>query len=88
MDWFYPKRRGPEWKGTKSIASSVFAPSAHLLMIFGIVIALLSFSYYKDYKAQLHTTTINFHLFLFLLPVMLIFFMLSYARLNFHSSRP
>nr|KYP64968.1 hypothetical protein KK1_019582 [Cajanus cajan] len=91
MERFHPKRRGPEWKQSGTMAN-VSAPPGHLLTIFGIVIGLLSFSRYKDYKAQLHTTAINFQLFLFFLPVLLMFFIISYsatgARLNFHSFRP
>ncbi|KAL2346059.1 hypothetical protein Fmac_000059 [Flemingia macrophylla] len=79
------ERRGSEWK-------QVSAPPGHFLTIFGIVIALFSFSSYKDYKAHLHTTLINFHLFLFLLPLLFIFFIVSYSTtassLNFHSFRP
>ncbi|RDX61489.1 hypothetical protein CR513_60274, partial [Mucuna pruriens] len=91
MEWFYPKRRGPEWRESGTM-TCVSALPVQLLTIFGIVIGFLSFSHYKDYKAQLHSTAINFHLFLFLLPVLFIFFIISYStaatRLNFHSFRP
>ncbi|KAG4391806.1 hypothetical protein AAZX31_04G005100 [Glycine max] len=93
MERFYPKRRGSglaEWKQGGSMGN-VSAPPGHLLTIFGIVIGLLSFSRYKDYKAQLHTTAFSFQLFLFLLPVFFIFFIFSYSttsRLNFHAFRP
>ncbi|KAG2400815.1 hypothetical protein LR48_Vigan04g246200 [Vigna angularis] len=88
---FFPKRRGPEWKlgGSMSNGSGL---SGHLLTIFCIVIGLLSFSRYKDYTAQLHSTAISFQLFLFLLPLLLIFFIVSYsttaATFNFNAFRP
>ncbi|KAI4297719.1 hypothetical protein L6164_037594 [Bauhinia variegata] len=83
MEWFYPKRRGPEWKQrglTAQTRSSVSAPSIHLLMIFGVVVCLLWFSQYSEYKAQLHQTAINLQLFLLLLPILLIFFVVSYFK--------
>ncbi|KAK7351913.1 hypothetical protein VNO77_11682 [Canavalia gladiata] len=93
MERMYPKRRGPEWKQgwTGKSMASVFAPPVHLLLIFGIVIGFLSFSGYKDYKTQLHSTTINFHLFLFFFPVLFMFFMILYSSaptLNFRSFTP
>ncbi|KAL6179296.1 hypothetical protein ACLB2K_050812 [Fragaria x ananassa] len=38
MEWFYPKRRGPEWKQgwTGQTLSSISAPPLHLLTIFAI----------------------------------------------------
>ncbi|KAK7352042.1 hypothetical protein VNO80_17458 [Phaseolus coccineus] len=88
---FFPKRRGPEWKLGGSMGNGS-ALSGHLLTIFCIVIGLLSFSRYKDYMAQLHTTAINFQLFLFLLPLLLIFFIISYSAtgssLSFNAFTP
>ncbi|AES74278.2 hypothetical protein MtrunA17_Chr3g0145471 [Medicago truncatula] len=84
------KRRGTElkqgWKG-KSMAS-VSAPPFHLFMVFGIVISLLCFSQYKNFKAQLHNTAINFQLLIFFFPFLLMFFIGSYStggKLNFHT---
>lgn len=81
MEWVYHKRRGQEWKQgwTGSGMASVSAPPLPLLVIFGIVISLLWLSQYKYYKAQLYNTALNLQLFLFLLPILLIFFMISYS---------
>ena len=81
MEWVYPRRRGPQWKQgwTGQTLSSISAPPLPLLTIFGIVVVLLWFSQYTDYKAQLHHTAINFQLFLLLLPILLIFFMISFS---------
>ncbi|KAI9123593.1 hypothetical protein K1719_004893 [Acacia pycnantha] len=91
MEWFYTKRRGAKWKQgqTGHTMSSISAPSLHFLMIFGIVISLLWFSQSKDYKSQLHYAAINFHLFLLLLPILLIFLIISYSRkLCFRLTQP
>ncbi|KAF3434655.1 hypothetical protein FNV43_RR21740 [Rhamnella rubrinervis] len=94
MEWFYPKRRGPEWKQgwTGQTLTSISAPPLHLLTIFGIVIVLLWFSQYTGYKAQLQQTTVNFQLFLMVLPILLIFFMALYSSsggwFNFQLRRP
>ncbi|KAJ4716722.1 Transmembrane protein [Melia azedarach] len=81
MEWFYPRRRGPEWKQgwTGQTLASISSPPPALLTIFGIVIILLWLSQYTGYKAQLHLTTINFQLFLILLPILLIFIIASYS---------
>ncbi|EEF33128.1 uncharacterized protein LOC8285145 [Ricinus communis] len=81
MEWFYPRRRGPEWKQgwTGQTLGSISIPPPPLLVIFGIVILLLWLSQYTDYKAQLHHSAINFQLFLFLLPVLLILLIASYS---------
>ncbi|KAF9676120.1 hypothetical protein SADUNF_Sadunf09G0105200 [Salix dunnii] len=81
MEWFYPKRRGPEWKQgwTGQTMSSMSSPPLPLLAIFGIVISLLWLSHYTGYKAQLHQSAINLQIFLVLLPVLLILFMASYS---------
>lgn len=79
MDWVYPKRRGPEWKQswTSQTLSTISSPPLQLLAIFAIVLFLLSLSQYTTYKSQLNNTRINFQLFLFLVPVLLIFFIRS-----------
>ncbi|KAH7518474.1 hypothetical protein FEM48_Zijuj09G0175300 [Ziziphus jujuba var. spinosa] len=81
MEWFYTKRRGPEWKQgwTSQTLTSMSAPPFHLLTIFAIVIFLLWFSQYTGYKAQFQQTAINFQLFLMVLPLLLILFMASYS---------
>lgn len=80
MDWFYPKRRGPQWKQgwASQTLTSFSSPPTPLLTIFGIVFLLLWVSQYTGYKAQLHTTALNFQLFLFLLPLLMILFIASY----------
>ncbi|TYG39694.1 hypothetical protein ES288_D12G036100v1 [Gossypium darwinii] len=81
MEWLYPRRRGPQWKQGWSgqTLPSMSAPPLPLLTIFGIVLVLLWFSQYADYKAHLHSSAINFQLFLILLPVLLVFFMVSFS---------
>ncbi|KAE9447346.1 hypothetical protein RHGRI_032879 [Rhododendron griersonianum] len=78
MEWLYPKRRGPEWKQgwTIQTLTSVSTPPLPLLAVFAIVIFLLSLSQYTNYKAQMQHTMVNFHLFLVMLPVLLIFVVL------------
>ncbi|GFS42806.1 hypothetical protein Acr_00g0081770 [Actinidia rufa] len=79
MEWLYPKRRGPEWKHgwTEQTLASITTPPLPLLAIFAIVIFLLCLSQYTNYKAQIQHSMINFQLVLFLLPVLLIFVLLS-----------
>ncbi|KDP27587.1 hypothetical protein JCGZ_19592 [Jatropha curcas] len=74
MEWFYPKRRGPDWKQgwAGQTMNSISTPPPSLLTIFGIVILLLWLSQYTGYKAQLRHSAINFQLFIFLLPILLI----------------
>ncbi|KAH7835469.1 hypothetical protein Vadar_026386 [Vaccinium darrowii] len=78
MEWFYPRRRGPGWKHgwTIQTLTSISTPPLPLLAVFAIVIFLLSLSQYTTYKAQMQHTMMNFQLFLFLLPVLLIFIVL------------
>ncbi|GMY05533.1 Transmembrane protein [Fagus crenata] len=88
MEWFYTRRRGPEWKQgwTGQTLSSISTPPLHLLTIFGIVIGLLWFSQYTGYQAQLKSTAINFQLVLFLFPIFMIFLIASNSsswRFNF-----
>lgn len=84
MDLFYQNRRGPGWKRGWSdhTIASISTPPLQLLAIFGIVISLLWFSSYTGYKAQLHETAVNFQLFLFLLPVLMVLFMASYSMIG------
>ncbi|XP_041010256.1 uncharacterized protein LOC121254330 [Juglans microcarpa x Juglans regia] len=88
MEWFYTKRRGPEWKQgwTGQTLASISTPPLHLLTIFAIVIVLLWFSKSADYKAELKYTAINMQLFFFLLSILLIFVVASNStswRFNF-----
>ncbi|KAK1560993.1 hypothetical protein Q3G72_033178 [Acer saccharum] len=89
MDWFYTKRRGPVWKQGWSgqTLASLSAPPLPLLAIFGIVLLLLWLSQYTGYKAEMQLTTINFQLFIFLLPIMLIFLMASLSSNGGYSFR-
>ncbi|KAJ0076530.1 hypothetical protein Patl1_36107 [Pistacia atlantica] len=89
MDWFYPKRRGPQWKQgwTNQTFTSISSPPPALLTIFGIVFILLWVSQYTGYKAQLNITTVNFQLFLFLLPLLLILLIASYSSGGSYSFR-
>ncbi|KAL5066504.1 hypothetical protein RYX36_028241 [Vicia faba] len=85
------KRRGSEWKQRwreKNMASAS-APPFHLLMIFGIVVSLLCLSQYNHFKAQLYNTATNFQFFIFFLPFLLMFFIVSSystsGRFSFHT---
>lgn len=53
------------------------APPLPLLAIFAIVLLLLSFSQYTGYKSQMHQSAINYQLFLFLVPILLIFLIMA-----------
>lgn len=96
MEWFYPKRRGPEWKQgwTGQTLTSISAPPLHLLTIFAIVILLLWLSQYTEYKSQMQHTAINFQIVLMLLPIILIFLVASCSSIsssgwfNFRLRRP
>ncbi|KAL6313141.1 hypothetical protein AAG906_019613 [Vitis piasezkii] len=97
MEWFFHKRRGPEWKHgwTGQTLNNISTPPLPLLAIFAIVILLWSLSNYTSYKAQLYQTTNNFQLFLFLLPILFIFLIASSSsdgrpsfRLQIHIMSP
>ncbi|KAK9927184.1 hypothetical protein M0R45_024382 [Rubus argutus] len=96
MEWFYPKRRGPDWKQgwTGQTLASISAPPLHLLTIFAIVILLLWLSQYTEYKSQMQRTAINFQIVLMLLPIILIFLVASCSSIssrgwfNFRLRRP
>lgn len=78
MDWLYPKRRGPEWKqGWKGqTLTSISAPPLPLLAIFAIVIFFLTLTQFTNHKAKVQTASTHLQLFLFLLPLLLIFILL------------
>ncbi|CAL5205687.1 unnamed protein product [Lathyrus oleraceus] len=69
--------------------ASVSTPPFHLLMIFGIVVSLLCLSHYNHFKTQLVNTAINFQFFIFFLPFLLMFFIVSSystsGRFSFHT---
>ncbi|KAI3985995.1 hypothetical protein MKX01_039077 [Papaver californicum] len=75
MGWFWSERRGPEWKQgwTSNTLSNTSLPPLPLLAIFAIVLLFLTISQYTGYKARMEHTMFNFQIFLFLLPVILIF---------------
>ncbi|KAF8406565.1 hypothetical protein HHK36_008653 [Tetracentron sinense] len=93
MGWFFSERRGPGWKqGWKEqTLASISAPPLPLLAIFAIIILFLSLSQYAGYKANMHHNMVNFQIFLFLLPVLLIFILRSMStngRFVFRLPRP
>ncbi|KAL8540140.1 hypothetical protein ACS0TY_001650 [Phlomoides rotata] len=79
MDWIQSRKRGPEWKQgwTAQTLTTMSAPPLPLVAVFAIVIFLLSLSQYTAYKEQMQYTMINFKIFFFLLPVLLVFFLRS-----------
>ena len=87
MEWLHYKRRGPEWKHgwTGQMLNNISTPPLPLLAIFAIVILLLSLSNYASSKAILYESANNLQLFLFLLPILFIFMMVSSTngRLSF-----
>ncbi|CAI9769060.1 unnamed protein product [Fraxinus pennsylvanica] len=86
-------RKSPEWKQgwTTQSLGSISAPPLPLLGIFAVFMFWLSLSQYKSYKDQMYNAAISFKLFLYLVPVFLIFFMrssLTSSLPNFWSSQP
>nr|TKS14875.1 hypothetical protein D5086_0000039090 [Populus alba] len=79
MEWFYPKRRGPEWKQgwTGQTVASMSPPPFPLLAIFCIVISLLWLSHYSGYKAQFAPLCSQPPNIPFLAAILLILFMAS-----------
>lgn len=74
MAWFLGSRRGPDWKHgwRHQTLSSISLPPSPLLAIFAILILLLTFSRYMEYKTNFHQTMINFQFIIFLTPLLLI----------------
>lgn len=74
MVWPLKERRGPAWKQgwTKNTLSSISAPPFQLVAIVGIVMFLLLVPSFINFKSTMQTATINFNLFLLVLPLMLI----------------
>ena len=81
MGWFF-RERGPGWKHgwTEKTLASVSSPPLPLLAIAAIIVLLMMLSSYTSYKSQMQQNLINFKLFLFLLPVLLIFVMHSITK--------
>ncbi|CAL0305869.1 unnamed protein product [Lupinus luteus] len=75
MVWPLKERRGPAWKQgwTKNTLSSISAPPFQLVAIVSIVMFLLLVPSFINFKSTMHTATINFNIFLLLLPLVLIF---------------
>ncbi|GMN35786.1 hypothetical protein TIFTF001_005532 [Ficus carica] len=76
MGWLIREdRSGSSWKlgWTERTLASLTAPPLPLVAIVGIVVVLLSVSSYANYRTQMQRTVIGFRVFLFLLPVVLIF---------------
>lgn len=74
MGWFY-SRRGPEWKQGwrgQTMVASLSLPPLPLLAIFAIVIFLLSLSQSTNYMDRLNRATVDFKMFLVLVPILLI----------------
>ncbi|ESW03588.1 hypothetical protein PHAVU_011G026400 [Phaseolus vulgaris] len=90
MGWFYPKKSA-ECKHEctltdKTMDTASLSLNLHLFVIFGIVLSLLWLSHYTTYKAQQNHIALYVQLFLFLSPILLILFLLSYStcgRINF-----
>uniref|UniRef100_A0A2P2QLY8 Uncharacterized protein n=1 Tax=Rhizophora mucronata TaxID=61149 RepID=A0A2P2QLY8_RHIMU len=75
MGWVLRERRGPVWKQgwVERTLASISLPPFPLLAIFLIIFLLLSVSSYVKYKSQMQYTLVKLKLFLFFLPVILIF---------------
>ncbi|KAJ1421627.1 hypothetical protein SESBI_13579 [Sesbania bispinosa] len=84
MVWPLKERRGPAWKQgwTKNTLSSLSAPPLQLVSIVGIVMFLLFVPSYVNFKSTVKTATIGFHLFLLILPLLLILIAYSISKLS------
>ncbi|KAG6704840.1 hypothetical protein I3842_07G152700 [Carya illinoinensis] len=82
MGWFFRERRGPAWKHgwTEQTLASISLPPLPLVAIAGIIVLLLLLNSYATYRSQMWHTVITFKLFLFPLPVLLIFLMHSITK--------
>ncbi|KAF6159210.1 hypothetical protein GIB67_022889 [Kingdonia uniflora] len=79
MLWFSSDRRGPDWKQgwTDQTLSSISIPPLPLLTVFAIVLLFMFLSKYTDYSSEVRQSMINFQIFLFLLPTLLILILQS-----------
>ncbi|KAE9616418.1 hypothetical protein Lalb_Chr03g0024681 [Lupinus albus] len=82
MGWFYPKKMKQHVLTGQSMKTFSLSPTFHLLIIFGIVITLLWFSLYTDYKTHSHQIAIKFHFLLFFSLVLFILFFISYSSIR------
>ncbi|PKI45664.1 uncharacterized protein LOC116202554 [Punica granatum] len=75
MGWLIKEKRGPAWKHgwTENTLTSVSPPPLPVITIFFIVVLLLYLSFSINYNKQMQRTVVGMKLFLFLLPVLLIF---------------
>lgn len=82
MGWIFRERRGPAWKRgwTEHTLASISPPPLPLVAISAIIVFLLLLNSYATYRSQMQQTVISFKLFLFLLPVLLIFLMHSITK--------
>lgn len=58
---------------TKNTLSSISAPPLQLVSVVGIVMFLLFVPSYINFKSTVQTTTMSFHMFILILPLLLIF---------------
>ncbi|KAH7523507.1 hypothetical protein FEM48_Zijuj06G0018800 [Ziziphus jujuba var. spinosa] len=80
MGWLFREIRGEKQGWTERTLASISAPPLPLLAIVGIVVVLLSISSYTSFKMQMQRSIIGFKLFLFFLPLVLIFVAHSITR--------
>ncbi|KAK4787476.1 hypothetical protein SAY86_011309 [Trapa natans] len=75
MGWLIKEKRGPAWKHgwTENTITSASLPPLPVIAIFFIVVLLLFLSFCISYSKQMEKTVIGTNLFLFVLPVLLIF---------------
>ncbi|XP_048444119.1 uncharacterized protein LOC125479127 [Pyrus x bretschneideri] len=65
--------------------ASVSAPPSSLVMLVGIVVALLIFSSYTSYKAQMERTKFGFNIFVLFLPFLLT--IVAYCLITYRNFR-
>nr|XP_016481381.1 PREDICTED: uncharacterized protein LOC107802404 [Nicotiana tabacum] len=70
MGWFTSERRGISWRD--QTVESASAPPFPLILFFGLVILLMYFAGYSDYKAQEQRLENSMRLLLFLLPMLVV----------------
>lgn len=73
MGWLVRESRGRRQGWTEQTITSLLAAPLPLVAIIGIVVILLSMSSYTSYRVQMQRKMVGFKLFLFLLPLILIF---------------
>lgn len=75
MGWLIKEKRGPAWKHgwVENTITSVSLPPLPVVTILFIVVLLLCLSLSISYNKKMEKTAIGMKLFLFILPVLLIF---------------